>query len=331
MAGSATPQPFTVTNTGAVPLRITSTGIAGVAPSQYAVSSDSCTGTTLAPAATCVVDVAFTPTAPGFQAATLTVADDAPDSPQAASLGGIGSTFALTPSSSEYGSQGVAAGPTPTRSFVLTNTTPALAAPIAAPANAPSTTITVASVVISGPDASQFSLASDECTGHALTHGTACVVKAAFAPTSAGAKSATLGFITSDGAVTTSVLTGAGTSVSLEAPPAPHLPALALSGLSFRPYALHLCAPHGHHCFQRTARVAYSYAGADGKLQLTLVHTVRGHRHLVFNKPFAIRRGKGAYVFPRRYLLPRGIYTVTLEAFVGARHSNIVSATLRVR
>src|SRR5207249_9996751 len=89
-----TPEPIGVTSP-AQTLTITSVGdtnlnIATVTKSgDFAISSDTCLGTSVPPGASCQVGVTFTPTAPGTRGGTLTITDNAADSPQTVNLTGL--------------------------------------------------------------------------------------------------------------------------------------------------------------------------------------------------------------------------------------------------
>jgi hypothetical protein len=75
----------TLTNTGNVALNLSNIGVTG----DYA-QTNTCAAS-LAPAGTCTIHVTFTPTASGARPGTLTITDNAPDSPQSVSLTGTGS------------------------------------------------------------------------------------------------------------------------------------------------------------------------------------------------------------------------------------------------
>jgi len=93
----------TVTLTNAVTGPLTITHISASAP--FAVSSTTC-GSTLGAGKTCTASVTFTPTALGAVKGTLSFTDDAPNSPQTASLSGTGVEPAtVTPASADYGSR----------------------------------------------------------------------------------------------------------------------------------------------------------------------------------------------------------------------------------
>jgi hypothetical protein len=77
-----------VTNAGTSVLDIASITIAGTNPSQFTQLS-TC-GPTLAPAANCVIFVAFKPTVTGALAGTLTINDNGSATPQTVKLTGTG-------------------------------------------------------------------------------------------------------------------------------------------------------------------------------------------------------------------------------------------------
>ena len=79
-------QAVTLTNSGSVPLNITSIA----ASDNYAADSTAC-ATTLAVGANCIIDVTFSPGAVGTLTGTITFTDDATNSPQTVALAGTGS------------------------------------------------------------------------------------------------------------------------------------------------------------------------------------------------------------------------------------------------
>lgn len=87
-------QSVTLTNSGTAVLNITS-----ITTSGNFSESGSC-GQTLAVAATCTVNVTFSPATAGSIAGTLTISDNAPGSPQVVTLGGLGSDFGFSVSPS---------------------------------------------------------------------------------------------------------------------------------------------------------------------------------------------------------------------------------------
>ncbi len=88
------PQTVTLTNNGGLPLSLESTTLSG----DFSIlpGSDTC-GTTLPVANACTLQLVFSPTAGGARTGTLTVADNAPRSPQVLHLTGNAVDFAFTP------------------------------------------------------------------------------------------------------------------------------------------------------------------------------------------------------------------------------------------
>ncbi|MCW2768115.1 MAG: putative Ig proteinputative calcium-binding proteinFG-GAP repeat protein, partial [Nocardioides sp.] len=175
-------QTFTVTNTGTADLAIATATLAGTDAAQFTKGSDTCTGQSVAPAATCTVQVSFAPGSVGAKAATLRFTDDATGSPHDVTLSGTGTApvFSVSPTTKAYGTQAIGttgAGQT----FTVTNTgTAALA---------------IATATLAGTDAAQFTKGSDTCTGASVAPAATCTVAVSFAPGSAvGAKAATLRF-----------------------------------------------------------------------------------------------------------------------------------------
>jgi hypothetical protein len=86
---TSAPFTFTLSNAGTAPLTINSITIGGANPTQFAISSRTCT-TTLAAGSSCSINVVFTPSNRATYNATLQVSDNAPNSPQTATLTGTG-------------------------------------------------------------------------------------------------------------------------------------------------------------------------------------------------------------------------------------------------
>jgi hypothetical protein len=78
-------QTVTLTSTGTASL-----SVASIQASADLSESDNCAGQTLAPASTCQIQVTFTPTASAARSGTLTITDNAGDSPQSVALSGTG-------------------------------------------------------------------------------------------------------------------------------------------------------------------------------------------------------------------------------------------------
>ncbi len=114
---------------------------------------------------TCTVSVTFTPTVVGTRTGTLTVTDDAPNSPQTAALTGVGiaSTINITPNTLSFGNQ-------------VVNTTSA--GQTVTITNNGASNLTLNTVAASGDYAE-----TDNCKGKSLTPGQSCTVTVTFTPT----------------------------------------------------------------------------------------------------------------------------------------------------
>ena len=93
------PRRITVTNTGEKPLYVNSAAITDDNRDDFTLQGDTCTGATIASGKSCVIDVIFSPSALGARRSTLTVIDNAVDSPQRITLSGSGINSAAVPPS----------------------------------------------------------------------------------------------------------------------------------------------------------------------------------------------------------------------------------------
>jgi hypothetical protein len=98
------PQPVSTTsglqvvalkNAGTATMVLSKNQITGPNAAEFAILSTGC-GSTLAPGASCPINVTFTPATIGTRTATLNIADNAPGTPQTVALSGSGQDFALS-------------------------------------------------------------------------------------------------------------------------------------------------------------------------------------------------------------------------------------------
>lgn len=82
-------QPITVTNRGSQTLNVTGVVLGGAQPGDYQTAG-SCLSFPVLPGTSCTIQVSFAPTAFGDRSANLSIEDNAPNSPQVASLDGFG-------------------------------------------------------------------------------------------------------------------------------------------------------------------------------------------------------------------------------------------------
>jgi FG-GAP-like repeat/Abnormal spindle-like microcephaly-assoc'd, ASPM-SPD-2-Hydin/Protein of unknown function (DUF1573) len=146
--------------------------------------------------ATCQIKVTFTPTAPGVVQGTLSVTDNALNSPQTVGLTGTGTVVMLSPISVNFEDQKVNTTSNPA-TITLTNewTSP----------------LSISQIQIAGTDPEDFSIQNNNC-GSSVPAGGFCTITVTFTPTLKGQRSAQ--FSVSDnggGSPQTIPLTGTGT------------------------------------------------------------------------------------------------------------------------
>lgn len=202
------PQNVTLTNTGTGPLAISGISFTGANPGDFA-QTNNCP---LAPAATlntgtsCIISVTFDPTATGSRSASLSVADNAPQSPQAVALSGTGTAPAvqLAPGSLQFASTVVG---------TESGNKPVLATNIG---NGP---LVITGASFAGPDGGDFQ-ATGTCIGTngstvTVAAGGNCTVDVNFLPLAAGTRTAALGLNGNASANPTVSITGTATDFQL--------------------------------------------------------------------------------------------------------------------
>lgn len=148
---TSVPQNLTVSNSGTAPLHVTSIGVSGLNASDFSVSGSNCVRTAVAVGANCVIPVTFAPLAVGVRTTTLTITDDALNSPQLVTINGTAVTavtFAAAPGATLSAS--VSAGQTaqfnlqalPGAGFSGTLSFACSGAPTGANCSAPNVTVT---------------------------------------------------------------------------------------------------------------------------------------------------------------------------------------------
>jgi len=83
---TAAPQNLTVSNTGTAPLHVSAIGLSGLNAGDFSLAGSNCVGTAVAAGASCTIPVTFAPLASGIRTTTLTLTDDAANSPQTVTL-----------------------------------------------------------------------------------------------------------------------------------------------------------------------------------------------------------------------------------------------------
>lgn len=193
------PQIVTLTNTGTgalTPLTITTSG-------DFA-QTNNCAGS-LAPNGSCTINVTFTPTAAANRPGTLTLTDNAANSPQVVTLSGTGTGAgaSLSASSLTFSNQPVGT-PSSSQQITLQNTGNAA--------------LSITSTALGGSDPGDFSL-SQTC-GNSVAAGSNCALNVTFTPTTYGARAAMVSLV--DNAANspqTITLSGTGTAPTADLSP----------------------------------------------------------------------------------------------------------------
>jgi chitodextrinase len=110
---SSSPSTVTLTNDGTVALNVSTISFTGAQAADFS-QSNNCIGS-LAPSASCTIDVRFTPLNSGVRNASLSIADNAPGNPHSVALTGTGTGFSVTPGTSVL-------TPIQTQQFVVSET-----------------------------------------------------------------------------------------------------------------------------------------------------------------------------------------------------------------
>ena len=184
----------TIKNSNPVALHIDTVTPSG----EFAITSDKCSGSNLAPSATCAIKAVFSPTQTGVLNGNLTITDDAAGSPQSVTLTGTGilANPTFSPLSLAFGRVKVGTV-SATRTVTITN--PNVLA------------LAIASISTTGP----FQVITNAC-GSSISPGGNCQVGVTFNPTtdtnSAGTVETGKLVVADDGKTASQTLTVSGTA-----------------------------------------------------------------------------------------------------------------------
>jgi hypothetical protein len=198
---TSAPLVVTVTNSGNANLNISALTLTGVNSGDFALASNTCTGTITA-GATCTVGITFTPSATGTRQASLQIADNAPASPQTFTLTGTGNSPTITAPAVVISPATVAVAATQGTAGTSTNIV------ISNSGNAP---LHISGVVFGGANVSEFVNPSNPCVGTAIAPNANCSISVTFAPLGVGTRTETV-TITDDAANSPQAFTVNGTA-----------------------------------------------------------------------------------------------------------------------
>lgn len=179
---SSPPQAVTLTSNGGQALSINSVAISGADATQFAEADTCHAPTVIQPNNFCTATVTFAPSATGSQQATLTISDNAPNSPQSVQLTGSG--VAPPPPA-----PAVTTTPNPLNFPTITQGTTSSPMTIVV-TNSGNATLNIASVTLGGSNPSDFNMAS-ACNGP-YAASASCGITVTFTPLAAGQRSATI-------------------------------------------------------------------------------------------------------------------------------------------
>jgi hypothetical protein len=190
----------TFTNTGALPVSISSIAISGQT-ADFTQTHHTC-GSTLGASASCSISVIFAPTSIGPHSASLMITDDAVSSPQSVALSGTGvvpgSNATLGPSNLNFSVRPL--GTASSQSVTL--------------ANYGTLSLAISGIAIKGADVADFGQINT-CASSLLS-GATCKINVAFKPSQIGPRTATLSISdNASGSPQTISLHGTGTVVEL--------------------------------------------------------------------------------------------------------------------
>jgi hypothetical protein len=187
---NSSPQSVTLTNTGSSTLNLKGIQISG----DYTYTT-TC-GATVNAGANCTLTVTFTPQRSGTRTGTVTITDDAPDSPQSIPLTGTGTYIEVVPTSLTFADQKVGTTSSP-MTVTLTNTATSV--------------LSIKTVSITGTNNSDF--AQTNTCGASVAAGASCTFSVTFTPSATGSRSADLTITDYQGGTATQTvpLSGTGT------------------------------------------------------------------------------------------------------------------------
>lgn len=193
---TSAPQTMTVTNTGNTDLTVTAVNITGPNSGDFAETN---TCSTVAPQTTCAINVTFTPSIVGNETASVSVTDNAPNSPQLGGLTGFGlgsgPAVVLSPASLTFATQLVGTSSQP-KAVTLSNVG--------------SATLGITAITV-GPNFQQ----TNNC-GSSVAAGASCTITVTFRPTTINTLTGSVAIAdNASGSPQTVALSGVGTVVVL--------------------------------------------------------------------------------------------------------------------
>ncbi len=174
-------QRLALTNSGSAPLHLRGVEFVGELGGDFHLHSETCLQAALEPGKQCIIEVGFIPRDVGGRSAKLRITDDAPDSPQEATLLGLGTQppdLKILPSGGvNFGEQEVGTQSAETEITV---------------ANRRASVLRIAQIVPAGGNTDEFAITREDCTRAPLASHALCTIQVRFAPRTEGLREANL-------------------------------------------------------------------------------------------------------------------------------------------
>lgn len=198
---TSTTKEITVSNSGTATLDISSITVTGTNPGDF-TETNTCVSA-LASTENCTISVTFTPAATGSRSASVSIADNAADSPQSIAISGTGITAAPV----------VSLAPAMGLSFASQTVGTTSAAQDITLSNTGNAALSITGISVTGADAADF--AQTNTCGGSVAAGSSCTIAVTFTPTAAGTLTASISIAdNAAGSPQTSTLLGAGTAAA---------------------------------------------------------------------------------------------------------------------
>ncbi len=209
--GTSLSHTFTISNNGSADPLIKAVYLTGNNPYQFSIQNNNCRGATLAPSATCTIDIVFSPTKTGVLSAIMGIGSNDPDTPMLyIGLSGSGIVdvpdISLSPAGKDFGNASVDS--LVSRTFTISNSG--------------SADLLIKAVYLTGNNPYQFRIQNSNCADAIIAPSESCTFETVFNPTKTGVLSAisVIGSNDPDTPIIYSDLTGTGMVPGISTSPA---------------------------------------------------------------------------------------------------------------
>jgi hypothetical protein len=288
---TSNPITVTVTNSGNAALHISSVTLGGNNPGEFTMING-CSGL-YAPNATCAITLTFSPVAAGQRSATISISDDAQNSPQVVQVSGTATAVPPTKPVVSLSAAALAFG-TVTQGV----TSPSQTVTVSNSGGAP---LHISSVALGGANATDFML-TNGCTASSYTVNATCAFTVTFAPLLTGSHAASV-VLTDDASDSPQTINLSGTSnpaITIGPAPGGSTSATVAAGRTAS-YSLQMTPGPG---YTGTVTLAYSGAPLAASIQAPSSLQVSNGNAAVFT---VMVTTTGSATAPTFYFAPRSM------------------------